>query len=556
MAKIHTLEIKNYRGIKCFKHVFNTSNFICLIGRGDSGKTTLLNAIAAVLSPNWNYTFYDTDFFEGDINTPIEIIASLKDLPTELLTENKYGLYKRILGKNNEIIDNIDNNSEESVDILTIKLEVKKDLEPKWYVINNRINQKEIEISANDRTKLNAFMVSDYLDRHFTLSKGSPLYSLLKNSDFEEEIGDKITDSNINIKKLVNENNFFDFLEIYIERIKKTAQKIGLSADELTAMIDFKENLVKEGNIALYNKLIPYRLSGKGTRRLLSIAIQLELINEGGIVLIDEIEQGLEPDRVKFLVKKLNELNKNGQIFITTHSSNVIEELNAENIYLMRRDSKNLINFDNDFQACLRSNPSSFFGKKIIVCEGKTEIGICRALNKFREKKNNLNFETIGIGLADGRGANLYLYSKKFKEAGFDVCVLCDSDVEDKTQKDELISSGILIVDYDKGNSIEDQVFNDLPWKKINDLIEKIKRAREDDSSDLSEQIKNDISNLIKNDTPENRKKLAKIAKDGKWFKRIDFGEILGQIWFDSLPELNNTTLKTQYEKLNEWIDK
>lgn len=40
-----------------------------------------------------------------------------------------------------------------------------------------------------------------------------------------------------------------------------------------------------------------------GITDFMSIAIQLDLIKyKGGIILIDEIEQGLEPDRVKFLV--------------------------------------------------------------------------------------------------------------------------------------------------------------------------------------------------------------------------------------------------------------
>ena len=77
MSKIHTLKILNYRGIEKFEQVFSNANFICLIGRGDSGKTTILNAISAVLSPNWNYNFYDTDFHKGNIEDTIEIEVSL-----------------------------------------------------------------------------------------------------------------------------------------------------------------------------------------------------------------------------------------------------------------------------------------------------------------------------------------------------------------------------------------------------------------------------------------------------------------------------------------------
>ncbi|MGV8131413.1 MAG: AAA family ATPase, partial [Candidatus Pacearchaeota archaeon] len=62
MPKIHTISIKNFRGIQEFNQVFN-SDFVCLIGRGDSGKSTLLEAISSVLSSAWNLTFFDNDFY-------------------------------------------------------------------------------------------------------------------------------------------------------------------------------------------------------------------------------------------------------------------------------------------------------------------------------------------------------------------------------------------------------------------------------------------------------------------------------------------------------------
>ena len=129
MAKIHTLKIKNYRCIEKFEHVFIGSNFVCLIGRGDSGKTTILNAISAVLSPNWNYNFYDIDFYKGNIDNPIEIEVTLFDLPTDLLTDSKYGLYKRLLNSDNNIIDDIlSEELEDTQDALTINFIVNKEL--------------------------------------------------------------------------------------------------------------------------------------------------------------------------------------------------------------------------------------------------------------------------------------------------------------------------------------------------------------------------------------------------------------------------------------------
>jgi len=78
------------------------TDFICLIGRGDSGKTTILEAISAVILPSWNLSFYDTDFHNGNISNPTEIEATLYDLPVQLLQENKYGLCKIFLTKKGE----------------------------------------------------------------------------------------------------------------------------------------------------------------------------------------------------------------------------------------------------------------------------------------------------------------------------------------------------------------------------------------------------------------------------------------------------------------------
>ncbi len=54
-------------------------------------------------------------------------------------------------------------------------------------------------------------------------------------------------------------------------------------------------------------------MKGKGSKRLASFAIQSALVEAGGIMLVDEIEQGLEPDRIKQLVRTLKE-QKSGQI--------------------------------------------------------------------------------------------------------------------------------------------------------------------------------------------------------------------------------------------------
>lgn len=93
MSHIKDIAIQNYRGIKNLYYDFGDEKFIVLIGRGDSGKSTILSAIHAVLSPSWNTTFTDLDFNNQDTNAPIKIEVTIKELPKEFLKESKYGLY-------------------------------------------------------------------------------------------------------------------------------------------------------------------------------------------------------------------------------------------------------------------------------------------------------------------------------------------------------------------------------------------------------------------------------------------------------------------------------
>jgi len=57
MTKIIQLDIKNYRGIKDLSLSFShNQNLICIIGRGDSGKTTILEAISSgMVQKKWTY---------------------------------------------------------------------------------------------------------------------------------------------------------------------------------------------------------------------------------------------------------------------------------------------------------------------------------------------------------------------------------------------------------------------------------------------------------------------------------------------------------------------
>lgn len=558
MPKIHTLKIKNFRGISNFEQVFGLSEFICIIGRGDSGKTTVLEAISSVLCGSWNLSFHDTDFFEGNVEFPIEIEASLFDLPKRLLQEDKFGLYIRGLDlETNSIHDDVEDHHES---LLTIRLTVEKDLEPKWCVVNNR--QEPIDIRAKDRSSLNVFLVSEYIDRHFTWSAGSPLYSLLTSEEVDKkENTNVVIDALRDVKNSISEESFAHLNPI-LDRVKETASAFGVDISSTTTAIDFRDFSVKDGRISLHERNIPFRLKGKGSKRLISVALQLELVKSGGIILIDEIEQGLEPDRAQHVAKTLKS-SKKGQIFITTHSRDVLVELGAENLFKMKKNATSFYSFDSSLQGLLRKNPEAFFAEKVLVCEGATEVGICRALNKHRIGVGKENASTKGIRFADGEGSSQFEYANNFMKAGYPVCLFCDSDKEEEKQKkEELRKRGVKVIDCEEGKAIENQLFTDLPWNRIKELLEyKTQDLQNKNSVEdcVKFWYKKKYGDLAENwrdvESPEIREVLGDAAKEKGWFKRIDHGEILGKACCGCLEEMNEKKIKIQFDEISEWID-
>ncbi len=574
MAKIINLIIKNYRGIQNLSLNFKRDeSLICLIGRGDSGKTTILDAISSVLTPSWNLSFSDTDFHNCNHTKNIEIVASVIDFPEKLLSDRKYGLNVRAFNiQSSKIMDDVtlEDMDENFIPVLTIKLIVGSSLEPQWLVSNLR-KQEDKPISAADRSLLNCYLISDYIDRHFSWNKGAPLYSLLKYGSQDEEISNTniIIDHLRKAKKEIDKNNF-ESLNAVTDLIKEQAVELGLNISKSKTTLDARELLIKDGKISLHENSVPFRLKGKGSKRLASIAIQSVLVREGGIMLIDEIEQGLEPDRIKQVVKSFGEHHA-GQIFITTHSRDAITELGSEPLLFMLKD-----NFTNkletrsfsveneDIQKAVRACPEAFFSKKVIICEGATEVGICRAMDKWRRSINKPQMSFKDCSYIDGTGNTIVQRVDEINRAGLNTALFCDSDLEEiNNKKDIWKAEDVSIFDCDEGLCLEQQVFKDMPWKGIKELLQYAENENTVSFSAIFQDYKETPINEW-NDDIELREKIIAVFKPTKkgttkrdWFKKIHHGEFLGTIIFQHFEELDKKSrLRKNLNDMSGWIDK
>lgn len=127
--KIRRVEIQNFRGIRNLAWALPDEKVVCLIGRGDSCKSTILEAIRYALYPSWNPTFGEFDFYDGNTEQSIVITVTLGELNQSLLAWQKFGASLR--GWNVVTREIFSEPGEGLEDVLSVRLVVDRELEPK-----------------------------------------------------------------------------------------------------------------------------------------------------------------------------------------------------------------------------------------------------------------------------------------------------------------------------------------------------------------------------------------------------------------------------------------
>lgn len=163
MARIRKIEIVNFRGIQ--RLVWRpTSGINCLIGPGDSGKSTVLEAIDLCLGARRNVQISDADFFSLDITTPISITLTLGDLDDSMRALEGFGAFLRGYHTTTRVVE--DEPSAGAEVVLCLNLTVASDLEPSWTLISDRAAQQGLvkSLARKDRVALAPTRIGAFAD--------------------------------------------------------------------------------------------------------------------------------------------------------------------------------------------------------------------------------------------------------------------------------------------------------------------------------------------------------------------------------------------------------
>ncbi|MBX9683041.1 MAG: ATP-binding protein [Hyphomicrobium sp.] len=564
MAVVRKIEIRHFRGIASLDWC-PSEGMNCLVGPGDSSKTTILDAIDYCLAARRNLSLSDADFHDLDVKTPVEISITLGRLGDSLKNLEAYGLYLRGFDPKTGSIDDEPDTGLETV--LTVKLTVEADHEPSWSLYSERAAQQDQArgLAWADRSAVSPTRLGAYADHNLSWGRASIL----------NKISDETITATAELAELArNARDAFGQqaeagLPTALSIVQDTAGKLGVPVgDAVKAMLDSQSVSFSGGTISLHDSdKIPLKNLGLGSKRLLVAGLQRAAAGTTPIVLVDEIEHGLEPHRIIRLLDALGakEAKPPLQVFMTTHSPVAVRELMAAQIHLVR--SRNTVHVVHrasdvgDVQGTIRLFPEALLARSVIVCEGATEHGLLRGLDQYRVANGKVSLTARNAAIVDGGGDNVFKRARAIQLLGYRTAVLHDSDkIPTPDIKAEFETSGGPTFSWSAGCALEEELFLSLPEKTAQQLLNyAVERRGEkaiDDQIRSASNGKITLAGCRADLTQEMRTLLGKAskAKTSGWYKTISDMEVVARDIIGPGANGSAASLTGPINALTKWI--
>ncbi len=478
MPRIRRLEIRNFRSIKALDWA-PSAGINCLIGPGDSGKSSILDAIDLCLGARRSVGIADTDFYALNVSQPIAIVVTLGALPDELLNLEAYGEFLRGFDLATAQIEPEPRAGIETV--LTLRLDVGADLEPSWTLFSERAAEQGLErsIAWKHRTTLAPARIGHYASTHLSWSRGSVLNRLTEERpDLGAELARAARDARSGFGNQAGAQ-----LSQTLQIVTQTSAGLGVPVGQAQAMLDAHAVSIGDGAIALHDQSgIPLRSLGTGSARLLMAGLQRAAAQAATIALVDEVEYGLEPHRLKRLLDSLGakEPALPLQVFMTTHSPVVLRELSGDQLFIVRgqdgRHEVRAAGVGDEVQSTLRTDPEAFLAKSVLVGEGSSEIGLARGLDQYGTDMNHPSFFALGGAYVNAGGGTPDLCLQRglaLRRLGYRVLVFIDADKPPTPALMAAVAAeGVELLTWRVGRALEDELFLCMTDTAVDALVQ------------------------------------------------------------------------------------
>jgi putative ATP-dependent endonuclease of the OLD family len=177
---------------------------------------------------------------------------------------------------------------------------------------------------------------------------------------------------------------------------------------------------------------VPFHMIGKGEQS--KVQIKLALHNKSkdiDLVMMEEPENHLSHVELSKLIQDIEDQRGNKQLFLTTHSSYVLNKLSIDKICLLQSSYKRLHLLDKGVVKTLKRLPGFdtlrvALSKKVILVEGPSDELVLKKI--YQRENNNRLPEYDGIDIIVVRGVGFETFIEIGKEIGTAIHVLRDND--------------------------------------------------------------------------------------------------------------------------------
>ena len=329
--------------------------------------------------------------------------------------------------KDDQIV-NEDTNLQDCKEMLIVQLTNDNDKRMLWSLVTNT---EEIKFNLYARKNINYSFVSTQRSPTKELSFG---YQTLLQEIIKEEIDEELKEiSNEAIELINNKLEKSEIIKTFLEKSLKIDEEIN-GADKYKIIakefIGNKAYNNLELGITKENYNLPLESQSTGIQNLLLLSLMKKKLEGRGIVFIEELEQNLEPKNQIYILDQYKKL-KVGQLFITSHSPDIIESFDYFNIYFMN-DNKikqlfELVGKDSLKEIC-KANKKSFIAsvmsKRVILVEGESEYNsIPVYVSKFGKY---IDYSLIPI---EGKG-NFNKYIDALNKIDIKPFIITDNDTD------------------------------------------------------------------------------------------------------------------------------
>lgn len=542
MSIIRYIAIRNFRTIETLDWQ-PTEGVNCIIGPGDSGKSTVLDAIDYCLGARRTVNFTDADFYNSNVENPIEIYVTLGNLSDELLNIERYGSFLRAF--NASLRQFYDEPQQGIETVITVRLYVDKGLDPDWTLYSDRASAEGLEkrLPWNHRELIAPTRLGEGSNRHFTWGRNSLLNKLIED-DFD--VSDVLTEVSRNARQAFAQQQVAG-INNALTSVQSIASTLGVNVGQLKALLDVSSVSVSHGAVSLHDgNDTPIRQMGTGSTRLLLAGLQ-KLVSKSKLLLIDEVEFGLEPFRISRLLKEIGAKDRQPtqQVFITTHSPYVLRELKSSQLHVLRKcftqeqpQTNHFVfsmNDSDDHQSTLRVCAEAFLSNKVVVCEGKTELGLLKGVDSVEQAEGRYSIQALGVMYADGSGSQMFKRARVFHELGYPVSIFKDSDINDQQQVaiNEAVQLRIPMYEWGANQATEQAIFNNCQLNLIPQLlnIAVARKGHDAINAHISNATGNQVNLASCTQSPldVHRQLLGQTAKNKEWYKDIEPMESVAQ---------------------------